>query len=110
MANYVAPDYDSVLAAVKGRKGIRTAKPKNNGFAVYVWRIARFNSGDDMTMPVMADFDLANWAGHSYVNGDKEAFKELRKVANEMADRVCNDLGVSNMAAAAKWGRALGYF
>lgn len=109
MANYTAPDYDSVFAVVKGRKGIRTAKPKGNGFAAYVWRMARFHSGEDTTMPVMAEYDLANWADHSYIHGDKEAFKQLRKAADEMADRVCADLGISSLAGAARWAKALGY-
>lgn len=109
MANYTAPDYDSVLAAVKGRNGIRTTKPKENGFAAYVWRMARFHSGKDVTMPVMADFDLANWAGHSYVHGDKEAFKKLRDAADKMADQVCIDVGVSNLVSAARWAKSFGY-
>jgi hypothetical protein len=109
MANYTAPEYSLVLDAVKGRKGLRSTKPKGFGFAAYVWRMARFHSGADMTMPVTCEFDLANWADHSYTKGDREAFKALREEGDKMADRVCKDLGLDDKAAARRWGRALGY-
>lgn len=109
MPNYVAPEYSTVLEVVKGRKGLRTTKPKTNGFAAYVWRMARFHSGIDMHMPVTCDFDLANWADHSYTKGDREMFKALRVEADKMADQVCKDLGLDDKIAARRWGRALGY-
>jgi hypothetical protein len=109
MSNYTAPDYKVVLENVKGRKGLRTQKPKNCGFSAYVWRMARFHGGIDMTMPVMCEFDLANYADHSYTKGDKDQFKALRTVADQMADNVCKDLGLDNTRAARRWGRALGY-
>lgn len=109
MPNYTAPEYDQILPLIRGRSGLRSTKPKGNGFAAYVWRMARFHSGIDTHMPVMCDFDLANWADHSYTRGDRDQFTQLRDAADQMADRACQDLGLDGMAAARVWGRALGY-
>lgn len=47
------------IKALKGRDGgLRPSKPKDPLYA-YIWRMARFHSGDDPRMPVTADFDLA---------------------------------------------------
>src|SRR5512135_1613892 len=62
--------------------------------AYYVWRLARFHGGKDMTMPVMADLVL---------RGDPYK-PELDKLADEVAK---TQFG-SDMAAAFRWGRALG--
>ena len=107
MANYTAPTFEDTLAALKGRKGLRTTKPKDNGFAAYVWRMARFHAGIDTTMPVVCEFDLANWADHSYTNGDREAFAALRKTGDAYADRACIEFGLDNMTGARRWYRAL---
>lgn len=89
------------IVATKGKnKGqIRASMTSNfsdseEGRAYYVWRLARFHGGKDMTMPVMAD--LA-------VRGDP--FKvELDK----LADKVAKQYFGSDMAAAHRWGRAFG--
>ena len=54
---------DQVIRVISPRgngKKIKTNKPKDGWFA-YVWRQARFNVGDDMTLPVMAEYDLVDW-------------------------------------------------
>lgn len=106
MANYNAPAFETVVEMLKGRKGLRTAKPKD-GFAAYVWRMVRFHSGIDMRMPVTCEFDLSIWADHSYVNGDKEAYKALRNIADKYADDACKVFGLDNMVAAKRWHRAM---
>lgn len=110
MSNYTAPSYEEVLKQCRGRKGLRTSKPKDSGFSAYVWRMARFHSGLDIHLPMMAEFDLANWADHSYVSGDHQAYRNLKKQADQMVDRVCQDLGLSNLEAAHRWARAYGYY
>ncbi len=62
--------------------------------AYYVWRIARFHGGKDMTMPMMADL---------MSRGDPYK-EELDKLADKVAEQY---LG-TNKAAAFRWGKALG--
>lgn len=106
MANYTAPAFDTVLAQLKGRKGLRTVKPKD-GFAAYVWRMARFHSGIDPTMPCVCEFDIANWADHSYKDGDREAFRALKAVGDQYADQACVAFGLDPMKTARRWRQAL---
>lgn len=69
-------------------------KDKEKARAYYVWRLARFHGGKDMTMPVMADLGVR---GDPYKD-------ELEKMADEVAKEY---LG-TDKAAALRWGRALG--
>ena len=62
--------------------------------AYYVWRMARFHGGVDVTMPMAASFCVY---GDPYV-------EELEAIADEVARE---NFG-SNMEAAKRWGRALG--
>lgn len=62
--------------------------------AYYVWRMARFHGGKDMTMPMIADLAL---------RGDPFT-TELDK----LADKVAKQYFGSDMAAARRWGRAFG--
>lgn len=39
----------------------RVSKPNANGLIQYVWRMARFNSGEDPSMPVTAAWWLQDW-------------------------------------------------
>lgn len=64
--------------------------------AYYVWRLARFHGGKDVTMPVTADLG---------VRGDP--FKD---VLDRLADVVARQSFGTDMAAALRWGRALGAF
>lgn len=63
--------------------------------AYYVWRIARFHGGADVTMPMMAGM---------VANGDpmKPAMEEMARV---VAQRVFGN----HRAGATRWARAMGY-
>lgn len=104
----VKPDFDQIFERVtKGKKGetkrtFRASKPKlenefknrNEARIYYVWRIARFHGGVDVTMPVMAG--MAN--RHDPYSHELDLFAEaLAKLA----------FG-TDMAAAWRWGTALG--
>jgi len=93
---FSAPDYHSILGAIKGRNPgkLRSARPKDRR-AYYVWRMARFHGGADVTMPIGATMDAA---GDPYQ-------PELEKLSEMVARRVFR----TDMAAAHRWGRALGY-
>jgi hypothetical protein len=62
--------------------------------AYYVWRLARFHGGKDMTMPVTADM----------VIGGDPFYKDLSAMADIVAKRYFG----SNMRAAARWAQAFG--
>ena len=117
------PEFVTVLAALKGRKGLRTGKPKSNGFDQYVWRMARFHSGIDMSIPIVCDWVLEEWyeqfearpKAQDYATSEdwytpfKEwngRVREVRKIADDYADRVLIELGYDPMKAARRWHRA----
>ena len=102
------PDYKQILIDITGTKGktkgtLRKSPPfgareRNNiraKRAYYVWRLARFHGGADVTMPMNAEFDIA---GDPYAD-------ELDKFSGLVAEKVFG----SQMAAAYRWGSVLGY-
>lgn len=88
------PNYLAIWAAIKGRKGLRSARPKEDR-PYYVWRLARFHGGADVTMPVGASLAA---------QGDP-----YREELERMADLVAKHVFGTDLAAAHRWGRALGY-
>jgi len=102
-------DEKAILEAIMATKGknkgkIRASMSSSDGFrkrgdatiprAYYVWRIARFHGGVDVTMPIMAD---------TLISGDP-----CKKELDALADKVAKEQFGSNMRAAIRWGRALG--
>ena len=85
---FTAPDIAGICAALKGRKGLISKKPQDKR-AAYVWRMARFHGGKDVTLPVMASLDVR---GDPYV-------ETLETLAEEVAKRVYG----SDMLGAAAW-------
>jgi hypothetical protein len=84
----------------KGRVRASFPSPLRNegieaGRAYFVWRLARFHGGRDMTMPVVADM---------IIGGDPYR-EELDRVASEIAKLFFG----TDLAAALVWGRALGF-
>lgn len=63
--------------------------------AYAIWRLARFNGGKDTRMPVLAELEL---------HGDPYSDE-----IHEIADRVARKQFGTDMAAALKWSKALGY-
>lgn len=111
------PDFNTILAACKGRNGLRTGKPKGNGLFAYVWRMARFHGGADVTMPMMASFDLQNYVDSILgiqsvcVCGTiNDAAREYLNHLDKVAEQVVVACGGNPHAAAMRWGRALGAF
>ena len=97
-------------------KGVKTNKPNEGGLIAYVWRQVRFNAGIDVSMPVMAIFDLAdyaktlpnfteNWSG-ALIPRDSQA-KDLLDEANALADEVTTILGYDKYAGVRVWSKVL---
>lgn len=74
---------------------LKRFKDLNAGRAYYVWRLARFHGGADVTMPMTAGL---------VTHGDPFK-KELDLLADEVAEMAFG----TKMAAAVRWGQALGY-
>lgn len=93
---FYAPDLEVILKAIKGRKGLRSSRPSRElgARAYYVWRMARFHGGVDVTMPVMADMELGR--------------DPFRPELDSIADAVAKKAFGTDMAAACRWGPLLG--
>lgn len=90
-----APDGLAILKQVLGRKGLRSKRPSDPR-AYYVWRLARFHGGADVTMPALASMLI--W-GDPY-----------RAELDELAEAVARAVFGTDLAAAHRWGQALGWF
>ena len=102
------PDFDAIFETVtKGKKGVekrtfRTSKPKfvnehrnlSEGRAYFVWRMARFHGGADVTMPVCAQGCVM------YDPYDREL--------DDFAGKIAKAAFGTEMAAAYRWTNALG--
>lgn len=87
------PDYAAILRAIRGRKGLRS-RPPAGAREYYVWRLARFYGGQDVTMPVLA---FVRILGDPYQ-------ADLDALARSVAKRVFG----TDLAAAARWAPLLG--
>jgi hypothetical protein len=88
---------DAILSACKGRgERLRSSRPPyaKGARAYYVWRLARFHGGIDVRLPMMAGLDVH---GDPYVD-------ILDLMADAVAQRFCG----TDMAAAYRWGLAMG--
>ena len=101
---------------------VKTCKPKDALWS-YVWRMARFNVGDDMTLPMTAEFalssalkshlpDAGGWDGVKF-NINSEQSRENRgvqAVAAKLLDSVSMAsiavMGLNPYQGANRWHRA----
>lgn len=90
---FTRPDVSAIIAQIKGRKGLCSKRPADRR-AYYVWRNARFHGGKDVTMPVTAMFTLGN--------------DPYRPTLDTIADAVARKVYGNDIAAAMRWGSALG--
>ncbi len=106
-------DLADVTRALTGRKGgLRPSKPKGNGLYAYIWRMARFHSGADVTMPIMCGFDLQDYLDENGIPGRvamllDDAGQAITNEADAVVDKVLEALGEDPNGAARRWG-ALG--
>lgn len=101
---------EQALKAISPRgngKSIKTAKPKD-GVMVYVWRMARFHSGQDTTMPMTCFWDLER--GLKEATGEELKFtffhedqKAVLNVLDALVDQALVRMGYSTMEAAKRY-------
>lgn len=91
-----AVDVPALLGRIKGRKPgtIRSRRPDDSR-AYYVWRLARFHGGVDVTMPMQATFEVS---GDPYV-----------PLLDAVADRVAQAVYGTCRAGSSRWAAAFGY-
>lgn len=101
--NFPEVDESNIRQAILATKGKNKGKirasmtstsDRDGARAYYVWRLARFHGGKDMTMPMMADL---------FVRGDP-----LKAELDKLADAVAKEQFGTDLAAARRWGRAFG--
>lgn len=116
--NLTVPSLVEVVSALRGRYGgLRQSKPEGNGMLAYCWRIARFNAGHDLTMPVGCFFDLQTevekQTGVKYPDGPIDVCgiispggKRLLDILDFMSDAALTALGMNTSVAARRWAQA----
>lgn len=87
-------------------------KPDDLYYA-YVWRMARFHSGEDMRRPIQCFFDLSQAIQEDFgVRIDffliDETRKHLLDELDALADRVLESIGIGTDHAARHWRSVLG--
>lgn len=110
------PNAEELAQRLRARdgRGLRTSKPTTaDGLTRWAWRMARFHSGADVTMPVTCYFDLQNWAdvqapGASVCGILNEQGKALTAELDRLVDQVLEILGCDRFAAARRWAPLLG--
>lgn len=86
-------DVAALLNEIAGRKGLRSKRPESDR-AYYVWRMARFHGGADVTLPMMAA---------SGVSADPY-LPELDQIAEGVAKAIYG----TDKAAAYRWAPLIG--
>jgi len=88
---------EEILLDIKGRSPgtLRSSKPTTGARSYYVWRVARFHGGIDLTLPILAMIDI---------EGDP-----FKPDLDQLAEGVAKAVFGSDMEAAKRWGKALGY-
>lgn len=60
VGHFTKPDLTALVKAVKGRKpGKLRSKRPDDTRAYFIWRMARFHTGDDVCLPMAAQMDIA---------------------------------------------------
>lgn len=94
VGHYLKPDLGSLVKAIKGRKpGTLRSKRPDDTRAYFVWRMARFHTGADVTMPMTAQMDISS-----------DPYKDL---LDAWAELVAEKLTGHTSAGRARWRSAM---
>jgi len=97
------------------RKGTLKTSPYNlNGLEKYIWRMIRFHSGKDLTMPIMCFFDLQNWIEAQGFKMDvinvcgiiNNEGKALLDYLDKLVDKFSIELKLNPFKACSVWHKA----
>lgn len=94
VGHYTRPDIPSLIKAVKGRKPgkLRSKRPEDPR-AYFIWRMARFHTGADVCLPMVAQMDIVS-----------DPYRDLLELAAELlAERLTGHTS----AGRARWQSAL---
>lgn len=96
IGQFNAVDVPALLKLVKGRKpGTLRSRRPDDSRAYYVWRMARFHGGADVTMPMQARFEVS---GDPYV-----------PLLDAVAEQVARAVYGTDAAGAVRWAHAMGH-
>ena len=107
-------DVSHLSDRLSGRDGgLRTSKPKANndtGLEQFVWRMARFHSGADTSIPVTATFWLQDWID-TELNTDvsvtgiiDDEGKKFLSILDDIVDEILIDeFNLDSTKAAREW-------
>jgi len=94
VGHFTKPDLVELVAAVKGRKpGTLRSKRPDDARAYFIWRMARFHTGADVTLPMTAQMDIA-----------PDPYREL---LDFWAEKVAERLSGHKSAGRARWRSAM---
>jgi hypothetical protein len=96
LQTFNAPNVTDLLKLVKGRKPgkLRSKRPENPR-AYFIWRYARFHGGQDVTLPMQANFEVM---GDPFI-----------PLLEAVAERVAQHVYGTDMAGSLRWAHAMGH-
>lgn len=109
-------DFEHLKERLTGRDGgLRPSKPRaqgDTGLEQYVWRMARFHSGDDPKMPVTAEFDLYGYLREEGLMPESGGYREdhvrqIEAILDVVARAVVADFGRNPDAGIGRWAKAI---
>lgn len=91
---FESPDLKQLCEAIRGRKPrtVRSKRPEDPR-AFFLWRMTRFHSGADVTLPVVATMDV-----------DGDPFKPVLEIAAQMIAEHCTG---KQSIGSARWRHAI---
>ena len=107
---------DHLIDRLTGRDGgLRPSKPQaqgDTGLEQYVWRMARFHSGSDPSIPVTAAWDLGKWLDSEGIDAEvsgvtDRAGEEITGILDVIARLCANELTGSAERGFNRWEKAL---
>lgn len=109
-------DLDHLVDRLTGRgDGLRTSKPtaqNDSGLEQYVWRMSRFHSGSDPSIPVTATWWLDEWLDEKGIDAEvsgitDEAGEEITALLDVLARLVLVEMGYDPDGGIRRWEKAL---
>lgn len=109
--------FDHLADRLEGRDGgLRTSKPQaqdDTGLEVAIWRSARFNSGQDPSIPVTCWWELDDWLEAEGIDASvsgiqDDAGEQIRQLIDEMSMVILAErFGIDPRNGTLRWRKAL---